>query len=387
MKKVSLLVTAIAVLLLCFACDNNEPVNKKNEQEERFKAIAASYLEHTVFPTYTELARQADQLVADLKTLRADKTQANLEKACTTFLAARAAWEKSEAFLFGPANDFGIDPHIDSWPLDEDAFNTGMNNHELLENLDTEEGDVYAGSNLSPNLLGFHGIEYILFENGHAKQVSQISDLYMVYVIAVAGDLRNSCYQLEVSWMGDKAPAKHVQRMAALEYNVTVAGSEQSYGENMLHAGLPGSTYPSTTAVMQAILDGCVSIADEVGASKIGKPNSGEDVSYIESPYSWNSITDFYDNILSVKNSYYGGIEGNRDETNSLHAYMSSKMPALDLQIVAAIDTALNAIGQNGSGMKYPFVNNIADPTAKAASEACSALASVIDQAKTAIAQ
>lgn len=85
MKKVSLLVTAIAVLLLCFACDNNEPVNKKNEQEERFKAIAASYLEHTVFPTYTELARQADQLVADLKTLRADKTQANLEKACTTF--------------------------------------------------------------------------------------------------------------------------------------------------------------------------------------------------------------------------------------------------------------------------------------------------------------
>ena len=67
------------------------------------------------------------------------------------------------------------------------------------------------------------------------------------------------------------------------------------------------------TSAMEAIIDGCKTIADEVGTMKIGKPYSGEDPNYIESPYSHKSIQDFYDNIISIQSVYMGGIEGNRD--------------------------------------------------------------------------
>ena len=53
------------------------------------------------------------------------------------------------------------------------------------------------------SLLGFHGIEYILFEDGSPKSVSKISDLHLTYAVAVAGDLRNRCWQLELSWRGE----------------------------------------------------------------------------------------------------------------------------------------------------------------------------------------
>ena len=54
-----------------------------------------------------------------------------------THLEARAWWEKSEAFLYGAATDFGIDPHIDSWPLDLDGLQTALKNTEQVEIVDT----------------------------------------------------------------------------------------------------------------------------------------------------------------------------------------------------------------------------------------------------------
>ncbi len=61
------------------------------------------------------------------------------------------------------------------------------------------DGDIYAGEKLGNSLLGFHGIEYILFEDGSPKSVLEISDLHLTYAVAVAGDLRNRCWQLELS--------------------------------------------------------------------------------------------------------------------------------------------------------------------------------------------
>ena len=49
------------------------------------------------------------------------------------FLQARQSWEESEAFLYGAATDFGIDPHIDTWPLDVEALATSLSNAEQVE--------------------------------------------------------------------------------------------------------------------------------------------------------------------------------------------------------------------------------------------------------------
>ena len=161
------MMAAIVALSLSFASckDDEKPINNI-DNEENAAAIAAQFVDHTVAPTYSALASATEELASELAALKANPTQSGLQAACEKFLEARAWWEKSEAFLFGAAGDFGIDPHIDSWPLDESAFNTLMNSPEMIADLNGDDGDVVAGERLGNALLGFHGIEYILFANG-----------------------------------------------------------------------------------------------------------------------------------------------------------------------------------------------------------------------------
>lgn len=354
------------------------------DDESAMAAVAQQYVNHTVVPTYKNLATYTEQLATQLQTLKEDKTQDNLNRVCETFLLARSWWEMSEAFLFGAAGDYGIDPHIDSWPLDEDAFNTMMGNDAQINAMNSEDGDSYAGEVLGNALLGFHGIEYIIFSNGQPKTIANISDKELIYACAVAGDLRNRCYQLEVSWAGeDNAPAAHVAKLNDLELAYTVSSGSLSYGQNMMNAGQAGSTYTSMTHAMSAILDGAASIADEVGTSKIGKPYSDEDASYIESPYSQTSITDFYNNIKSIENAYYGGIEGQRDESKSLHKYIADRDAELDAKVTAAITNALAKI----DAMPRPFVNNRGDARNGAALTACQALDEALAEANQKLAE
>ena len=376
MRK-TIIATIVAIAFVAAGCHhgNGELVNEKQAQ------VLEQYVEHTIAPTYTNLANYTDQLVNELGTFRASGSQSDLNKVCETFLAARAWWEKSEAFLFGAASDFGIDPHIDSWPLDVDAFNNLMNSPSMLAALDGEGGDVVAGEQLGNALLGFHGIEYILFSNGHAKDASEITDLQMAYAIAVAGDLRNRCFQLEVSWIGDNAAPSHRAKVEELELNTTINSGNYSYGDNLKKAGNPGSTYASTVTGLMAIVDGCKTIADEVGTSKIGKPYNGEDPNYIESPYSQQSIEDFYNNILSIQNAYYGGIEGQRNEKLSLHAYVKKMDNQLDNEVEEAISNALAKI----DAMPRPFVSNYTNPANAEAIEACQNLDDVLSKVNEAL--
>ncbi len=378
MKKLTILLSSVMMVFLFGACNHGTG----ELTDEEMYAVTKQYVEGVIAPTYSNLASATEQLVEELKTLKSNRTQSNLNTVCETFLEARAWWELSEAFLYGAASDFGIDPHIDSWPLDEDAFQTMMSNTAQIQAMDADDGDVYAGDMLGNSLLGFHGIEYIIFANGSPKSVDQISDLEMIYVVAVAGDLRNRCFQLEVSWIGDDAPASHVAKVEELELNCTVNGGS-SYGENMLNAGTAGSSYPSSISALRAMVDGCITIVDEVGTSKIGKPYYGEDVTYIESPYSQTSITDFYDNMQSVENVYMGGVEGSRDSENSLQAFVYDMDSDLDARVQEAITNAKSAI----QSMKAPFVYNYTDPSAGEAITACDELNTVLDELLTALSQ
>ena len=383
MKKLmrnAALAAATVLLAVSFSSCNKENEVKDEANKETKDAIVKQYLNHTVYPTYQNLAAETDKLVECLETLQGSMTQANVNAATETFLEARHWWEMSEAFLFGAASDFGIDPHIDSWPLDEDAFNNLMASPNMIAMLADDEDGSVAGEQLGNALLGFHGIEFILFREGQPRNVDEIDDDMVTYIVAVSRDLRNRCFQLEVSWNAD-APAAHAELMEELEFNTTVNGGDNSYGENMTLAGQAGSTYATRTQALQAILDGCIDISDEVGTSKIGKCFNGEDVTYVESPYSQKSIKDFTDNITSVQNAYMGGIEGQRDEALSVHNYLKDIDAALDTKVVNAINNAIEKI-QN---MKAPFVLNYTDASAGEAIEACQELSDILDEAKDAL--
>jgi iron uptake system EfeUOB component EfeO/EfeM len=375
MKTLALVAVSALFALGFNACGKDQVAEEKNKETK--EAIVKQYLNQTLYPTYSKLAAEAQTLVDNLEALKANTTQANLDAAAVTFLEARKWWERSEAFLFGPASDFGIDPHIDSWPLDEDAFNNLMASPNMIAQLATDEDGTVAGEQLGNALLGFHGIEFILFRDGQPRQVSELNDDMMTYVVAVSRDLRNRCFQLEVSWNED-APTDHAALMEALELNTTVNGGNHSYGANMRLAGQAGSTYATLTQALQSIADGCIDIADEVGTSKIGKPHTGEDPHYVESPYSQKSIIDFHDNIISIQNAYMGGMEETRDVDRSLHAYIANGNTELDTRAVNAINDALAKI----NAMKAPFVQYYADASAGAAMEACQALSDVMAEVK-----
>lgn len=376
-KSAAVVAASILLTVSVSSCKKDNQDASEEANKETKEAIVKQYLNHTVYPTYTNLANETEKLVENLENLKANMTQANVNTATETFLKARAWWEKSEAFLFGAANDFGIDPHIDSWPLDEDAFNNLMASPNMIASLANDEDGTVAGDLLSNALLGFHGLEYILFRDGQPRNVGEINGDMMTYIVAVARDLRNRCFQLEVSWNKDATQA-HKDLMEELEMNTTVIGSNNSYGDNMMQAGQPGSTYATFTNALEAIADGCIDIADEVGTSKIGKCHTGEDVSYVESPYSQKSITDFYDNILSIQSAYMGGNEGERDETLSLHNYIKDNNADLDTKAVNAIENALAKI----NAMKAPFVQFYADASAGEAMAACQELSDVMSDVK-----
>ena len=376
-KSAAVVAASILLTVSVSSCNKDNQDASEEANKETKEAIVKQYLNHTVYPTYTNLANETDKLVENLEALKENMNQANVNTATETFLKARAWWEKSEAFLFGAANDFGIDPHIDSWPLDEDAFNNLMASPNMIASLANDEDGTVAGDLLSNALLGFHGIEYILFRDGQPRNVNEITDDMITYVVAVSRDLRNRCVQLEVSWNAD-APQAHKDLMEQLEFNTTVIGSDNSYGQNMLQAGQAGSTYATFTNALEAIADGCIDIADEVGTSKIGKCHTGEDVSYVESPYSQKSITDFYDNILSIQSAYMGGNEGERDETLSVHNYIKDHNADLDTKAINAIENALAKI----NAMKAPFVQFYADASAGEAMAACQDLSDVMSEVK-----
>ncbi len=381
LKPVLHMATVAALCVALAACGKDEPQTPQNNTssdatDRQAAAIAAQFVDHTVAPTYSALAAKTEQLADQLADLKANPSQTALDEACQTFLDARAEWEKSEAFLFGAAGDFGIDPHIDSWPFDESYFDALMASPSMIAKLDADNGDEEAYNTLSNSNLGFHSLEYIMFANGHPKEVSAISADEWIYAVAVAGDLRNNCYRLEVSWLGDAAPAAHIQKLDDLEWSYTVGSGDQSYGDNMKLAGQPGSTYASRIAGLMAIASGCVDIADEVGSSKINSAYAQGDETYIESPYSQMSITDFHNNIVSIQNVYFGGVEGQRDESLSLHNLVRSANADLDARVVDAINAAISAI----DAMPHPFVNNIHASENGTAVEACSALSETLDE-------
>lgn len=363
------------------SCNHGEVTISDDEQRDKaYQEIAETFVDKTVVPTYTKMAQKTVDLVEDLRAYRKTPTQENLNKACEDFIESRGWWERSEAFLFGAANDFGIDPHIDSWPLDLPALQKYLEEATNIKELDGEDSDIVARTKLGQELLGFHGVEYILFENGKPRTAGTISEEHLIYAIAVAGDLRNSCWQLLTAWAGEeyasklnKELVKHI--LEDVELPVLVGG-RFSYGENMVKAGQPGSLYRSWINAMEDIVSGCNGICDEVGTSKIGKAHTGEDASYIESPYSQRSILDFHDNIISVENVYLGGIEGNRGA--SLHQYMQTHNKAMDAKVLKAIDNAKNAI----KSMKAPFVLNYTDAGCKTAMDACKALDETLSELK-----
>ena len=327
-------------------------------QEDYLRQVLANLVNNVIVPTYTNLANETEALEKTLNGLTPNTiTQAQINSACDDFKQARKYWEQSEAFLMGAASDFDVDPTIDSWPLNRSLllsyFNNGMND-DMLEDA---------------TILGFHALEFILFRDGQPRKVAELqgNDTYknfehisgaqeLAYAQTICTLLKQRTFQLQCAWDGGKNSSRlQVVKDAGLDYQTE---NGLSYADNLTKAGVSGSGSSFSTlkaAIAQVLSDdegSCVAIANEVGTAKIANPFSAGDVSYVESPYSYNSITDFCDNIRSIRNVWLGSTNETVHQY-SFHSFFASvQSNAVNEKVENAYASAIEGIGN----MPSPFV-------------------------------
>ena len=316
----------------------------------------------------------------DIDTEVVNGTQEALDAACKQWKIARADWEKSEAFLFGAADEYSIDPHTDTWPVDQAALANVLRDNSIMSDIENKVKQLNSG------LLGYHGIEYVLFREGKARDISQFTDLEYKYVCAVAKDLYQATCVLQTTWDGSKSGNRYNETVNYLKSHTSLNDdgdvtdgtlSYKNFGEGFKNT--PSEDYESNLDATIQIIEGARDIISEVAGSKIGLPWSGQDNSYIESPYAYNSIIDFYDNIVGCKNALYGQFDATSPTENSLLYFcLNSDNTTLKSQaqkVQSNLDDALSKI----NNMKAPFALNYTDSSVKTAIDALNALDEALD--------
>ena len=371
------------ILVSCNPDDNT----KESEAEKQLKASVEEYVPEVIYKIYGNLADATSTLYDQLAALKAKglsaASQGDIDAICTTFLNARAQWEVSEAFLYGAATVYGIDPHIDTWPLNKDKLAKELSNAAVIADLD-EEG-AGAVDEVGVSNLGFHGIEFILFRDGanrkiaalRGKETDESFAAYnvsgtdeLIFATAVAEDLRNYCWQLQAAWDPD-APAARVEYVEEeLEMNTTMDNG-LTFGENMMASTKPGSTMATwQRAVSTILVAGCSNICNEVANSKIASAFYATDPDYIESPYSKKSYTDFLNNILSIQYSLYGKAGAETPSKDCIMKVLGNQKYAGMANLQSALDAAVASLKACvASGVAF-----VDDPDAACAAKAMEAL-------------
>jgi predicted lipoprotein len=291
------------------ACDSK---NDSPDTAYDFSAILKNLSENVITATYEDLDTKAGELSAAVTLLETNQDETSLEAARVAWRASRSPWEQSEGFLFGPVSTKGIDPAIDSWPVNTVDLDAVLASSAVLtkEYIDGLEG----------TLKGFHTIEYLLFGEDGSKSVSAFTDREFEYLIAVTQSLEGAVQELFESW----SPAY------------------ENFAANVSDAGGEGSIYISQKSAMQEIINGMIGIADEVANGKIYDPLSTGDVTLEESRFSANSKADFQDNIRSIENLFEGIYF---EDAQGLSDYLLTIDTELEERVSSAIQQAITAIG------------------------------------------
>ncbi len=366
MKKAMIVMLAAltgAAMTGCKDSNSNNNVEEMSKKEQALQKVMTPYVHHAVIPVYEGMADAAMLLAEDMsKILAASKGNPASEdselisEACKHWTESRMYWERSEAWLYGPADYEGIDPHIDSWPFDKTSFDDVIVNAEemqryaqALETNATLDEEEYG-------LLGFHALEYVLFTEGKAHKINDFTTAQWTFMTVVANDLRNQAILLEVCWRGMtniRSEKQALLRSAGLD-GAAQRYSASGFGGYMTEPG-EGRTFVTYESAAAQLIAGCIDIANEVGNIKIGtacfaSADNEADRNYIESPYSLHSIIDFKDNIVSIDYACYGAQKGDAN----LMEYIAQVDKKAAEGLRDAIDKSYEAI----QAIPEPFYEN-----------------------------
>lgn len=403
------------------SCGDDDNNGKEDQQNGIMKEVVSNYVDVVVNPTYQDLATHAQTLYDACQSLYAKRkagtlTQTDIDAACTAFKDARRYWEQSEAFLYGAASDNEVDPHIDSWPLDHDQLVKALNDASVIAGITSNAPAeyVYKNNGKFDSVLGFHGLEFVLFRDGANRTLAafkaeketeegltSVNTLdEAAFAAAVSGDLRNMIFLLEYGWIGANVEASHMQQLNTAQWvldGTRYAGLSKAgvaYGDYVKGAGTSKGMFTTWHETLQNIfIGGCSNICQEVYTQKLGQAyrvatgagTSDDAADYIESPYSKRSFQDYQDNIYSIKNTLYGvrGTESvSTPAAKSIMAYLKTKnYPDYD-KLNTALNEAIATLEKAKTSGKA-FIDAPGDPQVKTCIDKVQALDDALGAAGT----
>lgn len=330
----------------CVGCSDNDGDGDAQVKVYDAATMLNDFANTVVLATYTDLDNKAGELLTAVKALADDTSQANLEKAQQAWVATRTPWEQSEAFLFGPVDTQGFDPALDSWPVDRVSLKS------VLDSDDELTAD-FIKDGLEDTQKGFHTIEFLLFREGDQRMASDITDRELQYLVASTMYLKESTSQLRLAW--------------------DPAG--ENFSNTVASAGEGNAVYPSQSSAVQEMVNGMITIADEVANGKISDPYNEEDTTLVESQFSFNSISDFQDNIRGIQNVYMGKFTS---DGQGLNEFVNGEDADLDSRFQSEIQKAIDSIGT----IPDPFRDSITAnrPAVEAAIDAVSTVHLTLEQ-------
>lgn len=307
---------------------------------------------NVILKTYVDLASTAADLAAKAVVLKNAPTQENLDAAKAAWRATRVPWESSEAFLFGPVSSLAIDPTLDTWPLNRRDLDNVLASGRPLT--------VDFVRNLGVNLQGFHTAEYLLFgdgENGPNKKIGAMTSRQLEYLVATTALLAEYTGKLAHAWTTNANPDEP---------------SQPGYVTFISAPGPRNPYYNSEQAVLLEIGNGMIAIIDEVANGKLADPMGGDagsaNPSLVESPFSWNSLTDFTNNVRSALNVYTGSYNGAAGP--GLRDVIARSNPALAAQIEQRLNNTMAMIQGIAGPEGLDFRQAIFNPAGRARVEA-----------------
>lgn len=177
-------------------------INPTNEH----LTLAAKVVDEVIVSNYEKLSYRATTLLEKLTELKNNPSADTVKAARDAWRATRIPWERSEAYLFGPVDTLGVDPKVDSWPVQKDQLDGALGGYDPeLSNID----------GFPVNMKGFHAIEYLLFGDGTTLEPAEdaaarlqtpvgeepASDkLRLVYLEALGKSLQKDLQSLVDAW-------------------------------------------------------------------------------------------------------------------------------------------------------------------------------------------
>ncbi len=294
------------------------PSCKKEGKDEQVdsalleKKVLEDFATFVAIPNYADFEIRAELLHQAVITLDTGTNDVNMDLAQNAWRMLRQTWEQSEAFLFGPVEDYHFDTEIDDWPVNQVDLDSLLSGHATL--------DLQAILTLQTALKGFHPLEYLLFGAEGNKTATSLTLREKEYMKALALHLQQVSHQIHNGW--------DPVQTGSFYYTWTSAGS----GSNR---------FPERLDAWVTMISAMAGICEVVGENKMQEPLVTQDSTIEESQFSNNSLQDFRNNIQSVANVYFGKY---KDEGTGMNEWVNANHISLDYKIQQQLHAAINAL-------------------------------------------